>query len=187
MGSKRAEDAESVLRDLLRRLPGHRSTAINLANSLELANKVDQAAELLSRIFRWRSLMCSDASWPQGCCAGRVNTSRQRHACGELRESGEASTAQFRSSVEFEYGKCMDACGDYHSAVRAFEDGNRLIRDFIARENGVDYNRAMPWEQRSSRSSTSMYRACGRPRAQRWRPGAGEPDFQWGSRAPVLP
>lgn len=145
-GVKRAQDAESVLRGLLRRLPGHRSTVVNLANCLELANKVDEAAELLGQIP------------PANLDAfGRSVMARLLYRKGEygqaaaqlrqLLESGEASTAQFRSGLEFEYGKCMDASGDYAAAVRAFETGNRLVRDYIARENGTDDSHAMPWEQ----------------------------------------
>lgn len=145
-GVKRAQDAESVLRGSLRRMPGDRSTAVNLANCLELANKVDEAAELLGRIppaeldAFGRSVMARVLS--------RKGEYRQAAVrLRELLESGEAPTAQFRSGLQFEYGKCLDASADYAAAVQAFEEGNRLVRDFIARENGTDESHAMPWEE----------------------------------------
>ncbi len=145
-GVKRAQDAESILRGLLQRQPGDRSTAVNLASCLEMANKVDEAAEVLGRIppaeldAFGRSVMARllyrKRAYPQAAAQLR-----------DLLESGEAQTPQFRSGLEFEYGKCMDASGDYAAAVRAFEAGNRLVRDFIARENGTDESHEMPWEQ----------------------------------------
>ena len=129
LGVKRNKDAEVILRELIARVPAHWSAVINLANILELSNRLDEVDELLQKVpFERREplarLLAATISRRRGdldATEAELDTLRT-----------EKLSPQIRSSLEFEYGKCLDARGRYAEAVTTFELANRLIRDFVA-------------------------------------------------------